>query len=323
MDDGTILLVQESKVPTHLDLLIVAIGYEERSRFVAETLAAVSSRRVAFSFRSDGVGSFDRNLAVSQDAGFEVLPLDDNFEMQFKQLLAFAPKEGYHIGIDVSSFTKFYLAEIVDSLASHKGHPIDVDFLYAPASSEGWEVPDSPIRIAEPVHPSFASWIDDPSQPLTAIIGLGVEDNLALGVTEHLDVSAVYAFTPTSADKGFQTMGDRANQEFFLADYVVRRAEYDILNPFGLFARLESLVYGLNSQSRIAIVPLGPKIFALCAFLASALAERSTTVWRFSAGDSDSPVDVKASGEIVALGVLIRVKDAEEEENSPHRVAAG
>lgn len=284
-------------------LLIVAVGYEERSRHVAEMLSGTSARKIALAFQSDGVLSYDDNVRLVEDQGFEIIGVDGRVTEHLSEVLDQLGPDDRHIGVDISSFTKFHLAEIVDCLRSRPQMRFSVDFLYSPASSEGWETHGHPIQVAEPIHPAFASWVDDPSWPLTAIIGLGVEKNLALGVAEYLDVSSVYSFSPTGSDPGFDEMGAAANEEFFLADYVARTSTYDLLEPFDLFARLESLVYGLRPESRIAIVPLGPKVFALCALLATLVSGRAATVWRFSSGVLDSPTDVRAAGPIVSLRV--------------------
>jgi hypothetical protein len=298
------LRVRSSRASDHFDLLIIAIGYEERSRHVAQTLGDVASRKVAFCFPSSGVLSFDENLEIATEAGFSTCELTDSFADDFSTLLEDVwAAGGRTVGIDVSSFTKFHLAEMVDGMSERMVEGLEVDFFYAPASSDEWVATDSPIQVAEPIHPAFASWTDDPTLPLVAIIGLGVEENLALGVAEQLDVSGVYAFTPSGSDSGFDAMGAEANHEFFLADYVVRSSSYSLLSPFDLFSRLESLIYGLRSQSRIALVPLGPKIFALCSLLATVASGRAATVWRFSRGLSDEPKDVRAAGAIVSLRV--------------------
>ena len=284
-------------------LLVVAVGYETRSRHVAEVYHTRARRKVALAFPTPGELSFEENMAFLVAAGFEVEPVDNRFADRLSNLLESLGEGEHHVGIDVSSFTKFHLAEIVDTLRTRVGARFSVDFLYAPASSAGWQTHGRPIRVAEPVHPAFASWTDDPLWPLTAIIGLGVEATLALGVAEHLDVSAVSAFSPTGSDLGFDQMGENANSAFFLADYVVRTSSYDILAPFELFTRLESLVYGLRLESRIAIVPLGPKIFALCALLATVVSGRATTVWRFSGGPGEDNTDVSPAGPVVSLRV--------------------
>ncbi|MFJ4017215.1 hypothetical protein [Microbacterium sp. NPDC090014] len=302
--------VRSSSPAESFDLFVAALGYEERSLHVAKGLSERAVRKVAFSFESRGQFSFDRNENFMKSNGFDIFHLDQMFNENFDTLLSSLVDRPQRVAIDISSFTKFHLAQIVDCLRSHTSNSFSVDFFYAPASSAGWETHGNPIQVAEPIHPAFASWSDDPLWPLTAIIGLGVEENLALGVAEHLDVSAVYAFSPQGEDPEFVRLGADANRAFFLTDYVVRNASYDLLAPFDLFTRLESLVYGLRPEARVAIIPLGPKLFALCALLTSLVTDRATTVWRFSGGAGPARSDVRAAGPVVSLRVDFGLDDS-------------
>lgn len=296
--------VRRAAAAEYYSVFIAALGYEQRSRHVAEQLSDRAKRKIAFAFDSPGIFSFNANQTHLTQSGFEILPLSEDFTIDLESILRSLGDDALPLGIDISSFTKFHLAQIVDVLKEHAGPRLEVDFFYAPASSTGWSTHGNPIRVAEPIHPAFASWSDDPLWPLTAIIGLGVEENLALGVAEHLDVSTVYAFRPDGSDPDFTALGLEANSAFFATDYVLRTAVYDLQDPFDLFTRLESLVYGLRPESRVAIIPLGPKIFALCALLTSIVSGRATTVWRFSGGTVPASSDVVAAGPIVSLRVV-------------------
>lgn len=303
--------VSATPMANELDLLLTVVGYESRSLHVAEKLSAHSGAKVAFSFGSDGVLLFDRNLQRSVELGFEIRAIDEGFSTVVSTLLRHHYEQGARaVGIDISSMTKLHIAEVVDVLIELNADGLAVDFLYAPADSAGWAATDAPIQVAEPIHPAFSSWVDDPALPLVAIIGLGVEENLALGVAEQLDVAGVYAFSPRGSDPVFDRMGSEANREFFVANYLVRSSSYDLLSPFDLFARLESLIYGIGDDCRIAIVPLGPKIFALAGLLATVASRRSATVWRFSHGISDEPADVKPAGPVVSLRVELQGNSA-------------
>jgi hypothetical protein len=99
----------------------------------------------------------------------------------------------------------------VEAIVGPFGVALKVDLLYAPVQSDGWDTEPGPITVAEPVHPAFTSWTGDPMRPLAALAGVGVEDDLALGVAEYLDVSNVYAFVPIGGDPGFDELNEAAN----------------------------------------------------------------------------------------------------------------
>jgi len=300
------LWVTDSRTPTEIDLLVVALGYEERSVHVAKQYSSRSKRNVALAFNSAETLSFGENAAALAALDFELLPIASDVGAQVVELITSDEQSIVSVGFDISSFTRLQIAQVVDAL-SNVGLPhLAVAFLYAPAASDGWGRDARPITVASPVHPAFTSWLDDPGLPLAAIVGVGVEKNLALGVAEYLDVSFVHAFVPVGGDPGFDSLNQLANNEFFLANYLVRRAEYDIKDAFRLFTRIESLIYGMAPESRVAVVPLGPKVFALCAILAVAKSERAATVWRFSSAGGSTPVDRSAAGPVVELVVEVR-----------------
>lgn len=297
--------VRSDPAPAHLDLLIVALGYEARSSHVATVFSESAARKIALAFDSSTVLSYSENEGLLLGLGFELLPMERDVGVQILEVLNSDATPGSVVGVDISSLTRLQIAQLVDALLHLPHENLRVVFLYAPAASGNWnDTPQpGPLTVANPIHPAFTSWVDDPVWPLAAIIGVGVEDNLALGVAEYLDVSLVHAFVPIGGDEAFERMNESANRDFFLASYLVRRSEYDIKNAFGLFARLESLIYGVSRESRVAVVPLGPKIFALCSLLAVSFSDRDATVWRFSSEGELAPQDRTAAGSIVSLVV--------------------
>lgn len=294
-----------AQVSSEHDLLIVALGYEERSSHVAKQRAGLSASKFALSFPDSDMLSFASNKNVLSGLGFSIIPMEADIGVQIAKLIAECQTQSRRVGLDISSLTRLQLAQVVDALLFGSIGAVELDFLYSPAKSEDWSGEIGPITIAQPVHPAFTAWTDDPMQPLVAIIGVGVEDNLSLGVAEFLDVSSVYAFVPTGGDPQFDILNNAANYDFLETSYVTRRLVYDLRRPFEIFARLESLIYGIGPERRIAVVPLGPKIFALCSLLASAASERSATVWRFSSGSLDEPSQREPAGQIVSLHLSI------------------
>ncbi len=300
--------VTDDGVPARLDLLVVALGYEERSAHVAGQLASRAQRKVALAFEGPETLSFGNNSEKLSVLGFSVESVQANVGAQVASLIAALPADASAVGIDISSFTRLQLAQMLDELLFSTLRRLDVTFLYAPAASDGWERESGPMVVAKPIHPAFTSWIDDPALPLAAIIGVGVEDNLALGVAEYLDVSSVYAFVPVGGDPGFDSLNAKANRDFLGTNYVVRRSEYDVLDPFRLFSRIESLIYGIGPETRVAVVPLGPKLFTLCGILAAVASGRAATVWRFSFSDATTPVDRFAAGPVTSLHLELSSK---------------
>ncbi|WP_147362307.1 hypothetical protein [Clavibacter michiganensis] len=286
----------------------MALGYETRSSYIAAELHGHSIAKLALDLDGDRIFGYSTNRTLLTAFGFTIEAPSSDLANVVTLSLNNCSTTNACIGIDVSSFTRLQLAQIIEGvLSATPTSRLRVEFLYAPASSAGWEDQEGPIKVARPVHPAFTSWADDPSLPLTAVIGVGVETNFALGVAEFLDASSVLAFVPYGGDAEFDVMNAAANHEFFLANDVVRRAEYDLLKPYDLYVKLESLMYSLAQEQRLAVVPLGPKMFALCALLATASLDAAATVWRFSPADAGVPVDRVASGAVAHLTIEVRV----------------
>jgi len=307
--NSTFVVRHDSRAPSY-DLLIVALGYETRSSYIASELHERATAKLALDLDGDRIFSYNTNRSLLKTLGFTIVAPSSDLASVVTSSLSDLAATRSCIGIDVSSFTRLQLAQIIEGvLSTTSTSHTRVDFLYAPASSAGWENQEGPIMVARPVHPAFTSWADDPSLPLTAVIGVGVETNFALGVTEFLDASSVLAFVPYGGDAEFDEMNAAANHEFFLSSDVVRRAEYDLLKPYDLYVKLESLMYSLVQEQRLAVVPLGPKMFALCSLLATASLDAAATVWRFSPADAGVPVDRVASGAIANLTIDVRVPE--------------
>ncbi|GAA4119760.1 hypothetical protein GCM10022415_20280 [Knoellia locipacati] len=301
------LRVKSAAPSDRYDLLLGTLGYEPRCIQVPSKLAGIADSKLAWAFDSKGVLAFDENHAWYSDAGF---PIAWGSESSLTDALTlaispFAQRGGdLSLAIDISCMSRNLIAELLlalDRLAD--GHSIFVDFWYSPAQFDPAASKDATIQIAKPISPEFAGITSDPLLPVSAVIGVGYEPNLALGVSEYLDAAQVYAFSPRGHDPGFDEASDAANSTFFLAPNLVRRSEYDIRRPLELYARLESLTYGISRNSRVAVVPLGPKIFALCALLVAMRSDQPLTVWRFSGGDGINVRPTRAGGEPVHLSV--------------------
>ena len=61
-----------------------------------------------------------------------------------------------------------------------------------------------------------------------------------------------------------------------------------------------------TQEKRVALVPLGPKIYAACALLVGALHPQRVQVIRVSARDQQRPVDHRSDGDVFGLRVVVR-----------------
>ena len=290
--------------------LVVAVGYERRSRFVAESFGQRARHRLASAFVDQQVESFDENMQWMSENSFAVEShSDDEFPGWLGEQLASVVEsdEGMEstICIDVSSLSRKRLAGTVwQVLASDVLDHAAVEFVYAPAHFEEPPEFDGPIGLAEPAIPEFSGWAGDPASRIAMVVGVGYEPDKAIGSVEYFEATAVWAFAPNGEDRRYDVSVLAANRSLYETLVGVDRwVEYPVLDPYRTFTTLESLTFGLREEGRVLLVPFGPKSFALSCMLVAAAHWPEVAVWRVSAGALGVPRDRDASGSVCSLRV--------------------
>lgn len=291
------------------DAFFSTVGFETRARAVAEAFRPRARRLIACAFPDRKELSYEENLAWFSQAGYTVDERSDVlFKPWFREMILSIQKDEvnqYKIAIDVSSTSRLRLAIMVDVLRGMRQlRPMAVDFLYSIARFSPPIIADVPNVHVGPVLKSFAGWSLNPDQPAVAVVGLGYEENKALGAVEHLQASQVWAFSPTSPVPEYDEALESANQIFFDSLPVGSRIPYRVEQPFECFVALESLTERCLRSSGVVLLPFGPKIFAVCALLVACVHE-SAAVWRVSAGGLEPAVDRVASEYICGLSALL------------------
>jgi hypothetical protein len=288
------------------DLLICALGYESRSRFIAETQDLRAKERLAIGFPRQQVLRFAENRHWFGRAGFEVAVVEDEqLRSRLDTALAMAKRDSRELRVccDISSLSRLRIAMVVDAARSFSSvSKVRLDFLYAAPT---FSPPPEPLFAnghVGPILPSFAGWTAEPELPVSAIVGLGYEPDKALGAVEHLQAGEVWTFEPVSAIAEFTQALHDANGT--LLDFVPleRRLRYRLERPFTLFSALQSLAGSCLRSSNPVILPFGPKMFTLASLLV-ACRYTDLAVWRVSAGLHEIPVDREANGIVLGLSV--------------------
>ena len=152
-----------------------------------------------------------------------------------------------------------------------------------------------------PVSRAYAGWQPDVDSRTTAIVGLGGERGVALGMIEHLEVTDAWVFQPIGTDGRFDIGATEANRELIERIGQSRVVPYEVMYPFDCFCSLEPLVFGAMATERVVLVPLGPKIFSVVALLVAELYWPNVPVWRASSDQDGAPLDREADGSLVWL----------------------
>jgi hypothetical protein len=293
------------------DALIVALGFEQRARFVAGLVGSGARRHFACGFASRRELAYEANRRWMLGAGFEIEErTDTEFRAWWEGVLGEIVREhardqrgdSCRICVDVSSQSRFRTASIIAGLwQSEAPCVIEVDFVYAGAKFRRPLQATAPIVTCAPVLPEFAGWSTEPDQHSVGIFGLGYELEKAVGAWEYIEPGSAWAFVPIGGDSRYQSVIRHANDAFWELLPAERIVEYAVEAPFDCFVTLESLSYGNRRNSRIVLVPFGPKIFAVCCLLVACLHSPHVAVWRISSGQFEAATDRIAVGEVTGL----------------------
>jgi hypothetical protein len=287
------------------DLAIATVGYESRSSYLAGHLKPIAKFKIAAGFKDRQVFHYATNRASYLSSGYVVQEVEDSKYRHWCADAIDRAKRGndrpVKIWVDISSTTRFRMATIVECMRASK-FPILVDFFYAIAKYSAPGLSKAPNIHVGPVTNTFAGW-SDPDRSAVAIVGLGYEENKALGAVEHIQATDVWTFIPHSEICEYNEALAHANS--ILLDKIPdeRRVAYLVERPFDCFVILESLVNRIADSQVPVLFPFGPKIFTLCALLVGSIHATRVAVWRVSAGPHDEATDRQPSGSICGLRV--------------------
>lgn len=294
-----------------VDVVIGGLGYEVRSRRIPEAFRDSAKRTILIDLKSPGEHSYDENRAVADAAGDEILNIPPeglpDWLLSLVDALR-APGHTPHLAIDVSSIPRDRIARLVEGLRQiDTSGPEDesssaaiVDVLYTPSMPPTATPGPERIEVLGPVTPAFAGFAPDPDSPVVAFVGLGIEQDRAIGALEYIEPATTWAFVPYGEDETFDRAMEEANFWVWRSVDFAQQIRYKVEDPFWLYTTLERLVFSESAAGRPILVPLGPKIFAACCLLVASHNERAG-VWRVSAGRFAETRDYESAGKLVGL----------------------
>jgi hypothetical protein len=284
------------------DLLLGTVGYEQRARFAFSKLDITAPQRLAFGFKEQQELSYEENKTWYTNAGFEISePSSDEFRKQLLSSINHLGTKRNYICVDISSMTRLRMALVVDAFRKAPGELV-VDFVYSIAAYSPPLESFSPNTHVGAVLPSFAGWWINPQRPPVAIVGLGYEEDKALGAVEHIQVSEIWLFIPKSEIPEYSHALTTANATLLELVPQDHHISYRVEDPVGCFEMLEVFTSGIVRRANPVLLPFGPKIFALCCLL-TATAHSTAAVWRVSPQDLEKPTERRPTGTILGIRV--------------------
>jgi hypothetical protein len=291
--------------PGALDVVIAACGYEERAPYVAGLLGPNPRVRLALRFVEHARHDVrDSNERAFEGLGYEQVDCSgDDARAAGTALAVRLPTaragQALRIGIDISSMTRAWcwgLAKRVSEL--NTAFDVEVYFFYAAAEYTPPVSSTAPPRSLGPI-PGLGGSLELPDRDIALLIGLGYETDRALGVVEYIEPRSTWLFYADPAvDPTFINEVKRANSALLDRVGPENVVPYRLHDLGHTLAMLDSLVGRLVVNSRVIIVPMGPKPFALLAFLLG-LRYPEVDVWRVSAGAGAEPQRRRPSGTVL------------------------
>lgn len=294
------------------NLLVATVGYEARGRYVPESAhSGIFPAVLAYVYNHNRVLSFEDNLAYYRSIGAVIV--DDPgaamaSDLQGRLEEAWA-RDGQpsrlRVAVDISCMDRDRLGRVVRAVLTAAFAEVTIDFLYAIGEYDAGLVGSEGQVIVNRAVSGYEGWTNDPTQPVVAVVGCGVEARLALAAVETLEPSEVLWLVPQGEDPAYDSLIAQRNQALF-DDSRTEPYYYAVTDPFLTISDLRATVGSIRDKWRVVLVPLGPKIFVLACLLVAAAFDTNVTVWRLSADDRRTPEDRYASGSVVGLSVDVR-----------------
>lgn len=290
------------------DIVLSALGFEERSRFVAENCACFSgAQRFAIGFTVDQVLSFEENRRYFESATFEVMELSDEaLAVWWRNELAATKREGMRIAIDVSSFSRSRIASLLAPLLIRpKSRNLEVHLFYSEADLG--EFPSDPGILARcaPVAREFAGWSTHSDLPPTAIVGLGATPAKALGIVEYLEPGDLWLFRPYGGHDSYDGRLRESNGDLLEEVEESKIVRYDVRDWASCVRALDSVVKANVGVGRVVIVGSGPKCFLASACIVAAIHHPTVGVFVGKSAAGGAPVQRFANGTVSILRIEV------------------
>lgn len=292
------------------DLILCTIGFEARARHAISKLQRFATSKIAICFRDRQVLDFDENLQYFKKNGFTIV--EDNSDvcsLIFSNFLSEnKSRANFKFLIDVSSMTRNHIASICyESVAAAQKLNVTIilDFIYSHALYSPPPLEFGPIQFRGPVLPEFSGWSPQLELPTAIVFGLGYEPDVVLGLAEELEPGKIILFKPSQHDNRYTKAIEKSNCE--IIDKVPKEIcfEYSVFDWYLVFVRLTNVITGLYGNSRVTLVPFGPKIFSVCCILSGLDWYPFVSVWRVSPAEYGNPVNRFANGIMSCLRARI------------------
>lgn len=296
--------VLKESIENGFDLAIWGLGFESRAISAFEQVSSDSSHNVVFGYTSNtNVLHYQANKSVYESHGCNIYECEDqdiigHLRDEFESNDYAAPIKVY---IEISVMSRHRLASIMTYLLTHLSKDSSLTVSYSLSSYVKPPEEPTPIRTLGEICSDLCGELGDLNLPTAVIFGLGYEKSKALGVSNYLDSSIVFALIPESPNTEFEDSVRLNNHDFLeiLPDDHI--STYKVMSPYATYVDLKSLILSLIDESRPLLIPLGPKILSALSVIIGI--ELGIPVWRVSSDHLEVPTERPCSGNRVVFTV--------------------
>ncbi len=288
------------------ELFVAVSGNEYRCTYLAEKLSLAARHKVVLASTEKSKDSIrKKNDKYFRTESFNCLEIsgnqNDKLKLFLKDHFTVTEKKSLNLLIDYSCMTKTWYASISNVLQEmeSKVNEIKVYFAYTPVKYE--EAIKS--RSIKKIESGFSPGNLSPSKPTALIIGLGIEKSTVEHIIKYLqpDLTILMYSDPAIDDRYTQAIF-HTNQDLIHKMDARNLINYPLTDANAINEILTSKCVELRLFYNIVIAPLGPKVFALNAYL---LSNRypDIFVWDIGPELQDKGVKYLPSGELVVQKV--------------------
>ena len=292
---------------------VYCIGYETRSRFVAQEYSWSSNKTIAIEYTAGQVLSFDENKKLAEQKAFEIVS-DQNELVETaigRTIVALRRKEGSaKVAVDVSSMDRSLMSRVLLKVLDELADGETMYVLYSPSAFFAPKSNLIPIRKSSAAHPAIAGQIAPPNSGRVALLGLGYEYGVSLSILEAHEPDISFIFRPNGVDERFKQAVREANFGFDFGERNYEIVDYFLHDMAGAYDDISSLIVSAKHNNTIIAVPMGPKILSAVMILAGRLHQPDVSVLRYSVAPVGQYQDIHAEGVVVGVGVTM-IKDRE------------
>ncbi|WP_210199656.1 hypothetical protein [Mesorhizobium sp. WSM3862] len=291
-------------LPTEPDLLIYAVGYEQRSAKMRDELSA--KKNAAFVYRSEGVHSYDgnyRKFTQRGDIGLDTNCID--LEANLTHILRPGGANRAHVVIDVSCLNRSLIAQSFSTLLRLSELVGRITVTYTPGKFVPPTLYMMPAQYFGPAIPSMAANVGEPYRESCLVMGLGYEYGAALSAIEVIEPNSAFYFYPVGRAKDYEPAVRKANFNFDFGVGKYQVLPYNIEDPVSLHGVLRDIVDAFVDKATVSIVPFGPKIFSSVAVLMAIRHPRKVSFLRYSLASAEVARDTEADDYMSLYDILL------------------